>query len=560
MILFVHEVCQKSKLILLGYCLKNGCSGNMKNLINNFLNKPVKYKLTMMVMAITFTSLTLTCLAFIKYDIDSTKQSMIDELKLVGDIIGKRTAPGMQFIGKENKEKAEENLADLQSKKSVVLACIYKKDGALLAKYGQDNSMTCPVELPKTGSYFINNYLAIYQDINAIGDKTVGSIYIQSDMREIDQHIIQILIGMLVLMAAILSIAFILTQKIQKVISMPVKHLTDTAQEITKSKNYSSRAPRFFNDELGILSDAFNTMLTVVHESDIALKHANEHLEEKVEARTAELNHALQSKSNFLSNMSHEIRTPNHAVMNSSKYVESDLQDILVVLEEYKNSPNNIEVAIEKLFNLAKRGLKSATRIRDASNRQGHLLNNILDLSKLGEGKMEMDVKSNDLKMVIQNVITESEGLFKGGSKKLEVVFVEPVIDTKAEFDFLRMTQVISNLLGNAIKYSEQGTITISLSHSPLELKDKTQVPGMLCSISDEGIGIPPGELESVFEKFTESSNTKKQSGGTGIGLAICHEIISLHLGKIWAEHNKDKGSAFIFVIPLKKVILKEES
>jgi len=539
----------------------------MKELINKFLNKPVKYKLTMMVMAITFTSLILSCLAFIKYDIDSTKQSMIDELKLVGDIIGKRTAPGMQFIGKENKEKAQENLADLQSKKSIVLACIYKKDGALLAKYGQDNSMTCPVELPKTGSYFINDYLAIYQDINAIGDKTVGSIYIQSDMREIDEHIIQILIGMLVLMAAILSIAFILTQKIQKVISIPVKHLTDTAQEITKSKNYSSRAQRFYDDELGILSDAFNTMLGEVHKRDADLKKANdslaesnEHLEEKVEARTAELNQALQSKSNFLSNMSHEIRTPNHAVMNSSKYVECDLQDILIVLEEYKKAPNNIEEAIEKLLSLAKRGLKGATRIRDASNRQGNLLNNILDLSKLGEGKMEMDIKLNDLKMVIQNVITESEGLFKGGSKSLEVVFEEPVIDTKAEFDFPRMTQVISNLLGNAIKYSEQGTITISLSHSPLELKDGTQVPGMLCSISDEGIGIPSGELESVFEKFTESSNTKKQSGGTGIGLAICQEIISLHLGKIWAEHNKDKGSAFIFVIPLKKVILKEES
>jgi|GEM_PF-3941456 len=81
--------------------------------INKFLNKPVKFKLVAMVMAITSAALIVTCIAFIKYDISSTKQAMVDELNLIGDIIGKRTAPGMQFLGKENIVKTEENLADL---------------------------------------------------------------------------------------------------------------------------------------------------------------------------------------------------------------------------------------------------------------------------------------------------------------------------------------------------------------------------------------------------------------------------------------------------------------
>lgn|GEM_PF-5195850 len=421
-----------------------------------------------------------------------------------------------------------------------------------MVKYGQDNAITCPTDLPKPGSYFIDDYLVIYQTIRAIDGRAVGSIYIKSDMRDINEHITQIIIGMLLLMGVILSIAFILTQKIQQVISTPVKNLTNTAQSITQSSDYSRRAQRFYDDELGILSDAFNTMLGEVHKRDAELKEANDTLEEKVEVRTAELNHALQAKSNFLSNMSHEIRTPNHAVMNNSKYVTCDLQDIIKVLEEQKESPS--AEMVDKLMKFAQRGLKSALQIRDSSNRQGHLLNNILDLSKLGEGTMEVDIKANDIKMIIQNVMDESEGLYKEGVKNLEVVFEEPDIDPTAEFDFLRITQVISNLLGNAIKYSKQGKITLRLANAPLELKDKTQVPGLLFSISDEGIGIPADELEAVFEKFTESSNTKKQSGGTGIGLAICQDIIALHSGRIWAENNKDKGSTFIFIIPLTKI------
>ncbi len=281
-------------------------------------------------------------------------------------------------------------------------------------------------------------------------------------------------------------------------------------------------------------------------------KIINNNLENKVKERTLQLSHALEGKSNFLANMSHEIRTPNHAVLNCSKYVEADVRKLIEELESYRKITNNPEI-VESMLNISKSALKSACRIRDASNRQGVLLNNILDLSKLGEGKMQMNMGNHDLKSLISNVIIESEGLYKGGVKTLDVVFEETPIDTTAQFDSLRMTQVISNLLGNAVKYSAQGVITFRIRNSTIDIND-VKVPSLECSISDEGIGIPPDELESVFEKFTESSATKKQSCGTGIGLAICQEIISCHHGKIWAENNKDKGSTFIFSIPIKNI------
>lgn len=530
----------------------------MVKLIDTFLNQPVKHKLTLMVMLITFASVVLACIAFIKYDIESTKQAMIDELMLVGDIIGKRTAPGMQFPGSENTEKAQENLYDLKSKMSVILACIYKHDGSVLVSYSQSGSAVCPQELPKVGSHIYDDYLVIHQDITTITGKVAGSIYIKSDMREINKHIAQIIIGTLILISGILLVAFFLTQQIQKIISMPVKNLTDTVQNIVQSHDYSTRAKISYKDEIGILADNFNNMVSKIQDRDQALKDANEHLEEKVKERTQELEHALKAKSNFLSNMSHEIRTPNHAVMNCSKYVELDFKEIIAKLEDCNSDTSKTELVKEAL-ELAKGGLKSAMRIRDASTRQGNLLNDILDLSKMGEGKMEINAKVNDLKPLITKVISEHEGLYKKGEKDLQVVFNEPSINTTVMFDSERMTQVISNLLGNAIKYSEKGTITISLESTVLE-RDKGETPAISFSISDEGIGIPAGELESIFEKFTEGSHTKKQSGGTGIGLAICHEIITLHSGKVWAKNNKDTGSTFTFVIPREIITTKQEA
>jgi two-component system sensor histidine kinase ChiS len=116
--------------------------------------------------------------------------------------------------------------------------------------------------------------------------------------------------------------------------------------------------------------------------------------------------------------------------------------------------------------------------------------------------------------------------------------------------DHFKIAQVIRNLLSNSIKFSPVGKmILITLSDTTLEKKDRV-LPALQVSVFDNGIGIPEGELDSIFDKFSQSSKTKTGAGGTGLGLAICKEIIVAHQGRIWGEHNQPQGSVFRFVLP----------
>lgn len=119
-----------------------------------------------------------------------------------------------------------------------------------------------------------------------------------------------------------------------------------------------------------------------------------------------------------------------------------------------------------------------------------------------------------------------------------------------ALFDHAKIIQVMTNLISNAIKFTPEGsTITVSIEEATLK-KRKEQIPAVQVTVKDEGVGIPEDEIETVFDKFIQSSKTKKKSGGTGLGLAICREIIVHHGGKIWAENNQDGGATFSFMIP----------
>ena len=257
----------------------------------------------------------------------------------------------------------------------------------------------------------------------------------------------------------------------------------------------------------------------------------------------ANLEKKLQVRSNFLSTMSHEIRTPNNVVMNCSHFIETYLNDIKQMIDDVKQHPNDhaLMTTLNEKMNIV---MDSARRIKQSSYRQAYLLNNILDISKLEEDKMLFDMQKNNLQDIIMTAIEENRGLYEN-IKDIKIVVIPPVINTDLVCDLGRMLQVIMNLLSNAIKYSENGTITISISEP-----NYTDVPSLQCAIADEGIGIPKDELTAIFEKFTESSYTKKRSAGTGIGLAICNEIVSAHHGKIWAENRPEKGSVFYVVIP----------
>ncbi len=174
------------------------------------------------------------------------------------------------------------------------------------------------------------------------------------------------------------------------------------------------------------------------------------------------------------------------------------------------------------------------------------LLDDLLDISKLESGKMSFEMQPNNVRLILNNTLSELE--YNVSEKSLIVEVADSDGDMVVTCDAIRIEQVFRNLLENSIKYTPNGkAIEITLGHNPKTASG----PGYLkISIADQGIGIPPDELESVFGSFTQSSVTNTGAGGTGLGLAICHEIIKGHGGKIWAGNRKEGGAVFCFILP----------
>jgi len=268
------------------------------------------------------------------------------------------------------------------------------------------------------------------------------------------------------------------------------------------------------------------------------LSQHRDHLQKLVKERTASLDGALKqaraanlAKSEFLANMSHELRTPMHAILG---FVELG----------NRRAKDADDPKITQYFE----------RIDQSGLRLLGLIDELLDLSKLDAGQMGLHPTSFDALALVQQVGAQLESLLV--ARKLQLDINSQVANAQITADAQRITQVICNLLSNAIKFSPEGaTIRVVLANDELpagrRAQDKGAQPGLSISFIDQGIGIPAAELESIFDKFVQSSATKSGAGGTGLGLAICRAIVAQHRGTIAAHNNPGPGACFVVTLPL---------
>jgi PAS domain S-box-containing protein len=281
-----------------------------------------------------------------------------------------------------------------------------------------------------------------------------------------------------------------------------------------------------------------------------ALRESYDEMEQRVRERTRELElakitaeEANRAKSEFLANMSHELRTPMHAILGFAK-------------EGSKRRPQlDPEIHVESL-----------TEIHDSAERLLKLINNLLDLSRLETGQMHYEFASHSLESLVHDATKGLLPLFVQKRVTLEI-HGDPTL-SEIECDEGKITQVLHNLIANAIRYSDtQSVIAIDYEVLPHATEEKPtapqhgeaishigHAPEYVCiSVRDYGVGIPEDELEVVFDKFVQSSKTKSGAGGTGLGLAICREIVHAHRGRIWAQNNPTRGACVSFLLPLRQ-------
>ena len=282
------------------------------------------------------------------------------------------------------------------------------------------------------------------------------------------------------------------------------------------------------------------TIYTDISERKLAeaeLRQHRDHLAELVAEQTADLRLAKEeaersnlAKSEFLTNMSHELRTPLHAILSFAALGEEKAE---------KNLPERLPHYF--------------SRIRDSGHRLLLLVDDLLDLAKLEAGKTHVEPRPLDVLTFVREVAAELEPLL--ANRGLQLTIQPAPCATEAMCDPVRFAQVMRNLLGNAIKFSPaHGRISLSFGQGSVPAGRRTNditVPALSITLSDEGMGIPEDELETIFDKFIQSSKTRTGAGGTGLGLSICREIIRAHHGNIVACNNSGPGASFTLYLPI---------
>ena len=268
-------------------------------------------------------------------------------------------------------------------------------------------------------------------------------------------------------------------------------------------------------DEFGALARQMNEMSRELHELYEAQRQASHQLR----VLNAELEQASRAKSNFLASMSHELRTPMNAILGFTEMIRDGL---------YGEIPPDIQEPVSDIHTCGKQLLG--------------LINNVLDLSKIEAGHMELALGEYVVEDIVNTVKLSLRAL--AATKGLDLVTtVSPDLPLGVG-DGKRLTQCLMNLAGNALKFTREGRV---------EIRAEVEGEHLLFAVADTGIGIPADQIDSIFEEFRQADATvSRDFGGTGLGLSITRKLVELHGGRIWVESVPGKGSTFFFSIPVR--------
>ena len=405
-----------------------------------------------------------------------------------------------------------ETLGESHRGRAVCFSC---QNGKLFAAYPLDATVeSFPASPAKDGSRFADSHLVTFEPVINAGSR-VGTLYLESDMGALYERFRPYSGIAAAVMAASLALAYVLSYFLQRQISRPVLALAKTARAISERRDYSVRAPNQGRDEFGLMTDAFNNMLEQIHSRDLALLEAQqklkqhaEELEQRVAERTAKLSETIAELEYFSYSISHDMRAPLRAMQGYSDYVIENFGDAL-----------------------GPEGKRCLERISRAGRRLDNLIQDILNYSQISRAQLVL--LPVDLDKLVDDILQQYPGLQSPQAGITVVKPLHPVIAHEAS-----LMQVISNLLGNAVKFMPPGKKPV--------VKVWTELRGeqVRLWVEDNGIGIAAKDLDRIFGIF-ERVYPEKNYEGTGIGLSIVRRAVERTGGSSGVESELGQGSRF---------------
>jgi two-component system, sensor histidine kinase and response regulator len=621
----------------------------------------IRQKLTSIILVTCGVSILLACAALAAYDIAQFRKDLASDLVSTAQITGSNTTAALSF---EDTASASEVLNSLSARTNIVEACIYARDGSVFAKYARagTNPDFTPPPVGASGTRTVSGNMIVFRPITLRGEN-IGTIFLESDLGQLRARTTRFAEIVLIVICASFVIAYALSSRLQRVISDPIVELARTASAVSVDKNYSLRATKSSEDEIGLLVDRFNEMLSQIQQREKALQYVYDQMEVRVDERTRELQkevaertlaeQSLEERTTFLNSLidnnpvaiivldnadvvrmcnpafeilfryRHEdvigrpvvdlVTTPalrlevdankgrlgkgeiNHLVTRR-KRSDGTLVDVeahsvplrtggiitgaLILYQDITGRKRAEEALLQ-----AKEDAEAASRakseflanmsheirtpmngiigmtelalgtdltaeqreylgmVKTSSDSLLTLINDILDFSKIEAGKIDLEMIDFPFRQSLGETLKVLA--LRAQQKGLELAWrVGPSVPEHLRGDMGRLRQVLVNLIGNAVKFTERGEVVVDVE------KDAEDETGVLLHfrVKDTGIGVPQDKLGLIFEAFTQAdSSTTREYGGTGLGLAITSRLVEVMGGKIWVDSELGQGSTFHF-------------
>lgn len=467
----------------------------------------------------TITSLVALLIASGAWIIDSWisgRDTLRQEVQSLSTLIADHSNAALAF---GDTKLATRNLGTLNSLPNIVTACIYDQDGNLFAAFQRSvpPTMKCALESDRAADHINDNSIHIYEPV-VLDNEVIGNLFIHSDLSRVYTQLSHAAASTLAIIFLAGLVAYGVSSRLQRVISKPVRELSDVARQVSEQHNYQVRATKHHSDdELEALVDAFNEMLETIDIQNRSLINSQSQLENLVEKRTSELKRSNKELEAFSYSVSHDLRAPLRSINGFSQ----------ALLDEYNDT-------------LDDNGKDYLTRVTSSANRMGILIDDLLNLSRVS--RCTLKPVSVNLSAMSEEIVSE---LSSETGQSMEIS-IQP--DITACGDPVLMRSVLDNLIGNAFKYSSKKD-TGRMEFGQSQTNGQT-----VYWVRDNGAGFDMKYVDKLFSPF-QRLHSEEQFEGTGVGLATVARVVRRHGGEVWAKSEIGQGACFYFTLDADNIV-----